>query len=126
MASSTEDEEAAANVDIIGALSQEPFDPISVLNQLLPDGKSLSHTSKCRKVWVALTKIHPPSPLFLNIEASLDRLESIQAHLREEEAALQRELDILLAELHQDQDPERMQIIQELISVRPLFIPPPH
>lgn len=25
-------------VDIVGALSQEPFDPIAVLNQLLPDG----------------------------------------------------------------------------------------
>lgn len=84
------------------------------------------HTSKCQKLWVALTKIYNPSPLFQTIEASLDRLESIQAHLREEEAALQRELDILLAELQQDQDPERMQIIQELISVRPLFLPPSH
>ncbi len=32
--------------------------------------------------------------------------------------ALQKELDVLKDELHRDQDPERMQLIQGLISVR--------
>lgn len=61
---------------------------------------------------------HLTSSLFMTLlESSLERLEIIQLQLREEEAALQKELSVLMDELQRDQDPERMQIIQELISV---------
>ncbi|KAF8313077.1 hypothetical protein DL93DRAFT_2137978 [Clavulina sp. PMI_390] len=62
------------------------FDPISTLNTLLPD------------------------------EKALEQLEAVQNKLNEDKAKIQEELDLLMTELKADQAPERMQIIQELIS----------
>ncbi|OAX41129.1 hypothetical protein K503DRAFT_713205 [Rhizopogon vinicolor AM-OR11-026] len=62
------------------------FNPIDMLNQLFPD------------------------------EASLSQLETIQARLSQNERDLQCEIDTLREELRRDQDPNRMQMIQEMIS----------
>ncbi|GBE80590.1 predicted protein [Sparassis crispa] len=62
------------------------FDSVSVLNGYFPD------------------------------EASLGQLEAVQARLSNNEKELQREIDSLKEELRHDQDPGRMQLIQEMIS----------
>ncbi|OSD06968.1 hypothetical protein PYCCODRAFT_1431153 [Trametes coccinea BRFM310] len=62
------------------------FNPIGVLNDYFPD------------------------------EAALGQLEAVQSKLAESERALQHEIDTLRAELRKDQDPSRMQLIQEMIS----------
>jgi hypothetical protein len=64
------------------------FSPTDVLNELFPD------------------------------EASLGRIEIIQAKLAHDECELQREIDELHVKLKGDQDPRRMLLIQEMISVR--------
>ncbi|KAF9243086.1 Vps53-like protein, partial [Melanogaster broomeanus] len=61
------------------------FNPTDVLNQLFPD------------------------------EASLNQLEVVQAKLAQDERELQGEIDALQEELKRDQDPTRMQLIQEMI-----------
>ncbi|KAF9241838.1 Vps53-like protein [Melanogaster broomeanus] len=61
------------------------FNPTDVLNQLFPD------------------------------EASLSQLEVVQAKLAQDERELQGEIDALQEELKRDQDPTRMQLIQEMI-----------
>lgn len=50
-------------------------------------------------------------------EASLNQLEAVQARLSQNERDLQGEIDVLKEELRRDQDPSRMQMIQEMISV---------
>jgi hypothetical protein len=50
-------------------------------------------------------------------EISLGQLETIQARLSQNERDLQCEIDALREELRRDQDPNRMQMIQEMISV---------
>jgi hypothetical protein len=50
-------------------------------------------------------------------EASLSQLETVQARLSQNERDLQCEIDALREELRRDQDPNRMQMIQEMISV---------
>jgi hypothetical protein len=50
-------------------------------------------------------------------EASLSQLETVQAKLSQNERDLQDEIDALKKELRHDQDPNRMQMIQEMISV---------
>ncbi|KAI0645796.1 Vps53-like protein [Trametes meyenii] len=62
------------------------FNPIGVLNDYFPD------------------------------EAALGQLEAVQTRLAESERALQEEIDSLREELRQNQDPSRMQLIQEMIS----------
>lgn len=62
------------------------FNPLDMLNQLFPD------------------------------EASLSQLETMQARLSQNERDLQDEIDALKEELRHDQDPDRMQMIQEMIS----------
>ncbi|KAH7107994.1 Vps53-like protein [Auriculariales sp. MPI-PUGE-AT-0066] len=62
------------------------FDPVPPLNALFPD--------------------HP----------SLSQIEAIQGRLREDERALQEQIDELYVELRRDQDPGRMQLIQEMIG----------
>ncbi|KAI0744093.1 Vps53-like protein [Daedaleopsis nitida] len=49
-------------------------------------------------------------------EAALGQLEAVQARLAENERDLQAEIDALREELRKDQDPSRMQLIQEMIS----------
>ena len=50
-------------------------------------------------------------------EAALGQLEAVQAKLAQNERELQDEIDALREELRKDQDPSRMQLIQEMISV---------
>jgi len=52
------------------------------------------------------------------IESSLAHLDAVNARLTETHQELQKEVDVLQAELRVSQDPERMSIIQEMISVR--------
>ena len=52
-------------------------------------------------------------------EESLGQIEAVQARLAQDEIELRREIDALRAELKRDQDPTRMQLIQETISVCP-------
>ncbi|KAI0745870.1 Vps53-like protein [Earliella scabrosa] len=62
------------------------FNPVGVLNNYFPD------------------------------EAALGQLEAVQARLAQNERELQAEIDALREELRKDQDPSRMQLIQEMIS----------
>jgi hypothetical protein len=55
-------------------------------------------------------------------EASLARLDAVQAKLAQDERELQAEIDALQEVLKQDQDPGRMQLIQEMISVWIAFL----
>jgi hypothetical protein len=50
-------------------------------------------------------------------EASLGHIDAVQAQLAQNELELRREIDSLQEELKRDQDPSRMQLIQEMISV---------
>jgi hypothetical protein len=63
------------------------FSPVDVLNQFFPN------------------------------ETSLGAIDAVQARLDENERELQREIDELQRELKRDQDPSRMLLIQEMISV---------
>ncbi|ELU36072.1 hypothetical protein AG1IA_09898 [Rhizoctonia solani AG-1 IA] len=69
----------------------EGFDAIASLNELFPD------------------------------EASLVRASEIQEKLHDDVTQIQTEIDSLRAELRKDQEPARMQLIQELIAVRELL-----
>ncbi|EGO00491.1 hypothetical protein SERLA73DRAFT_122492 [Serpula lacrymans var. lacrymans S7.3] len=62
------------------------FNPVDILNEYFPD------------------------------EASLGQIEAVRSRLAQNERDLQHEIDSLQAELKQDQDPSRMQKIQEMIS----------
>ncbi|KAK7005804.1 Garp complex subunit [Favolaschia claudopus] len=53
---------------------------------------------------------------FFPDEASLAHIASVQARLVESQREIQREIDALQVELKQNQDPTRMQLIQEMIS----------
>ena len=54
--------------------------------------------------------------LMLFIEASLGQIDIVKAKLAQDELELRREVDSLREELKRDQDPGRMQLIQEMIS----------
>ncbi|RDB16847.1 Vacuolar protein sorting-associated protein 53 [Hypsizygus marmoreus] len=62
------------------------FNPVDVLNDLFPD------------------------------EASLAHIDTVNARLSETQLILQKEIESLQVELKRNQDPERMQLIQEMIS----------
>jgi hypothetical protein len=51
------------------------------------------------------------------VEASLAHLEVVSSRLAETQHELQKEVDALQSELKISQDPERMSVIQEMISV---------
>jgi hypothetical protein len=51
------------------------------------------------------------------VEASLVHLEVVSSRLAETQQELQKEVDALQSELKISQDPERMSVIQEMISV---------
>ncbi|KAK7473107.1 Vacuolar protein sorting-associated protein 53 [Stygiomarasmius scandens] len=53
---------------------------------------------------------------FFPDEASLAHIEAVQAKLAEDQRAIQNEIDILREQLKRNQDPDRMQMIQEMIS----------
>jgi len=52
------------------------------------------------------------------VEEALEQLDALQNKLQNDRVAIQNELDALFDELQKSQDADRMQIIQELISVR--------
>ena len=54
------------------------------------------------------------------LEASLGELEAVQQRLDENERQMKAQIDELTEELKANQDPNRMQLIQEMISVRSL------
>lgn len=56
--------------------------------------------------------------MWLYSEASLSKLDAVQSHLAETGKELQREIAALQEDLQKEQDPNRMQAIQEMISVR--------
>jgi hypothetical protein len=51
-------------------------------------------------------------------EASLAHIDAVNSRLSETQLDLQNEIDSLQRELSANHDPERMQLIQEMISVR--------
>ena len=51
------------------------------------------------------------------LEVALSQLEAVQARLAQNEHELQQQIAELHLELRRDQDPNRMQLIQEMISV---------
>jgi len=52
------------------------------------------------------------------IESSLGELEAVQERLVESERQMKAQVDELTEELKTNKDPDRMQLIQEMISVR--------
>lgn len=82
------------------------FSPLDVLNDFFPDGT----------IYIAIHSLF--SILTLHVEASLGQIDSVQAQLAQTELQLQQEINELQNELRKDQDPDRMMIIQEMISVR--------
>lgn len=96
---------AQADIDPLDRLTND-FNSISVLNDYFPNGA-------CTPSGRRQVRSHSPSPT----EAALGQLEAVQSRLAENERALQSEIDSLRAELRKDQDPNRMQLIQEMISV---------
>ena len=52
------------------------------------------------------------------LEASLGELEAVQQRLADNERQMKAQVDELTEELKANQDPNRMQMIQEMISVR--------
>jgi hypothetical protein len=55
-------------------------------------------------------------------EASLSQINDVQAGLTTTQRELEGEIAELQAQLRESQDPARMQLIQEMISVRPYFL----
>ena len=51
------------------------------------------------------------------LEASLGELEAVQQRLADNEREMKAQIDELTEELKANQDPNRMQVIQEMISV---------
>lgn len=81
----------------------EEFNAVDVLNSFFPDGKRQNDF---------LYKVLKDAT-----EASLEKLQDVQSQLADTQQQLQEEIDGLQAELKRNQDPERMTIIQEMISV---------
>lgn len=51
----------------------------------------------------------------------MGHIDAIQAQLAKDELEIRCEIDSLQDELKRDQDPNRMQLIQEMISVSPII-----
>jgi hypothetical protein len=83
----------------------EDFDPVELLNQYFPDGGS---------EWYLLRK--DVRSCFL--EESLAQVSHVETSLAATQRELQLEITELQAQLKESQDPARMQLIQEMISVR--------
>lgn len=62
-----------------------------------------------------LTLIKERTPL--SLETSLGELDAVQRHLADNERQMREQIDELSGELRSNQDPNRMQLIQEMISV---------
>ncbi len=68
-------------------------------------------------VSVSTWLFHGLPHIWRHVEAALGQLEVVQAKLAQNERELQAEIDALREELRKDQDPSRMQLLQEMISV---------
>lgn len=80
------------------------FNPVDILNNFFPDGEQ-THTPLSGRELILFT------------EASLGQIDAVKTKLAQNELELQREVDSLRGELKKDQDPGRMHLIQEMISV---------
>lgn len=80
------------------------FNPVDILNNFFPDGEQTPTPLSGRE-------------LILFTEASLGQIDAVKTKLAQNELELQREVDSLREELKKDQDPGRMHLIQEMISV---------
>ena len=73
--------------------------------------------------WQAKTPLYLSGrELMLFVEASLGQIDVVKIKLAHNERELRREIDSLREELKHDQDPGRMQLIQEMISVSNTFL----
>ena len=107
--------EPSEEVDRLDGLS-EKFNTVEILNEFFPDGSflfSLIYSPFCESV----LKIGMLTSSCSLVEASLAHLEVVSSRLAETQLELQKEVDALQSELKISQDPERMSIIQEMISV---------
>ena len=107
--------ESSEEVDRLDGLS-EKFNTVEILNEFFPDGPSLFSyifSPFCE----SFLKIGMLTSSYSLVEASLVHLEVVSSRLAETQQELQKEVDALQSELKISQDPERMSIIQEMISV---------
>jgi vacuolar protein sorting-associated protein 53 len=104
--------EPSGEVDRLDGLS-EKFNTVEILNDFFPDGSSLSSSFFSQN----LLKICMLTFSCSLAEASLAHLEVVNSRLAETQQELQKEVDALQSELKISQDPERMSVIQEMISV---------
>jgi len=100
--------QSTEDFDRLDSLS-EKFDIIEILNDFFQDGT---------QYWYMVDVGYVLNIIFwTGIEASLAHLDAVSARLAETQVELQKEVDLLQAELRVSQDPERMLVIQEMISV---------
>ncbi len=93
---------AGPDADPLDDLSDD-FNPVGILNGIFPNGVS------------AVDELSQRTDA--SIEESLGQLETVQTRLAQNERDLQQEIKALQEELRKEQDPSRMQLIQEMISV---------
>jgi hypothetical protein len=84
----------------------DDFNPLAIINELFPNGLSFAK----------VTRRFADEHSFL-LEASLAYIDSVDQKLNETQYKFQKEIDALQEELKRNQDPERMSMIQEMISV---------
>jgi hypothetical protein len=96
--------------DPLDSLTAEP-DIAELLNQYFPDGSSYASFVVVYMTCTDSTK-----------EASLVKIDSVTEELKATQHLLETEISALYAQLKESQDPTRMQLIQEMISVRDFSI----
>lgn len=111
-------------VDRLDGLS-EKFSAVEILNDFFPDGSSLLifYSKNFFKSFFFFAKISMLTLSYSLVEASLAHLEVVSSRLAETQQELQKEVDALQSELKISQDPERMSVIQEMISVNYFIMP---
>ena len=62
-------------------------------------------------------EVVPPLNALFPDQPTLSQIDAIHGRLQEDQRLLQEQIDVLQAELRRDQDPDRMQLIQEMIGV---------
>ena len=105
--------EPSGEVDILDGLS-EKFNTVEILNNFFPDGPSPLLIAFFSQNLLKICMLTSSCSL---VEASLAHLEVVSSRLAETQQELQKEVDALQSELKLSQDPEKMSVIQEMISV---------
>ncbi|KAI5123978.1 hypothetical protein M0805_006390 [Coniferiporia weirii] len=77
--------------------------------------QNTSYSDSLETLSSLFSPVNSLNELFPN-EASLSQLEDVQTRLTQDTQELQAEIDSLRAELQRSQDPQKMQLIQEMIS----------